>query len=508
METGYSASMDTFFDKNRNMGFKFICWPLFFSAFYLSAAFPEESLVHRIQSSKNTTRKEQSDDAKEREMNICMYKNGAVANGLFSTNFGRKGEDLNLGKTGLFEVSQYPIPRLGSKKAGSRESGNNNVADAGEPLPSEVIVRNLSTAVQKESIMIHAPIATEVAEYWLESDDSKENDTSERSSKKGGKESRDIKEDKRTEEAEKDSQQEQKQKLIVKFFRFYPQDDDLWRLQYSVKNIQWVANHVLEFLDLEHVNFSTVIRVINSSGINFYNTNIQFFDKQLPGSQEQQEETTSQNGTTLAYRDKMARDLKSGKETNIVWKHAKRVAISTNNGLFVGGKYLEKMDGTSYPQVENWITFPNTKAVGLGKPLPSGKVTIFYNANGFTSVLGYAELEQTKSDGEVVIRIPDFNAHAGDSEYTFITAQLVQENYRKLTPSMSEAEYKLSIQNLKDKSVPLRITVNKNINQKCMIVRSNIKTEISSKNEIIWRLEIPAKSVAELRYKLMIVNNT
>jgi hypothetical protein len=158
--------------------------------------------------------------------------------------------------------------------------------------------------------------------------------------------------------------------------------------------------------------------------------------------------------------------------------------------------------------VENWITFPNAKAVGLGRPLPSGKVTIFYNSNGFSSVLGYAELDQTKSEGEVMIRIPDFNAHAGYSGYTFITVQLTQENYRKLTPSTVEAEYELDIKNLKEKPVLLYVTVNKNQNQKCMIVRSNIKTETSKKGEIKWRVEIPAKDGVKLRYKLMIANDT
>ncbi|MDR3285422.1 MAG: hypothetical protein LBS83_01925 [Holosporales bacterium] len=403
--------------------------------------FLENSLLHII--CENTDEKKNSDNEKKEETRICLYNDGAIVNAEFFHKRVCKGE--------------------------------------------EFIIENLSTDVNKDSIMIHPPDGTILKEYLLINNDEKQvyDDEKQESPSNLDKKSKII-----------------KQNLLLKTSKESISNPyDLWQIRYLIKNIRWNANHAIEFSqNMEYITFSTIISIENQSKIDFKHAKIQLFNENIPFYSLQTEQNNKNYHLIYKYENEC--DLESSKEKKIIWSHAKHVVISKNNGLFVGGKFLEKMNEAAKPQMENWISFPNIKAVGLGKHLPSGKVAIYYNSEGFTSLIGYTEMQQIKSGGDVIMRIP---INTNDEEYSFITASLMQENYRALTPSISEAEYRLSLQNLKDSSVFLTITINQGANQKCLLARSNIKYEVNKQGEITWNTEIPAKGSKEIRYKLTII---
>ncbi|MDR1112298.1 MAG: DUF4140 domain-containing protein, partial [Bacteroidales bacterium] len=176
-------------------------------------------------------------------------------------------------------------------------------------------------------------------------------------------------------------------------------DIDNWQIQYVVRNVHWAANHLIELSqNMENVSFVTSFNVKNSSGINFKNAQIQFLDDNLPSDELDTDKenvvtkTCATSYTVYKYGDDV--DIISEQNKTILWANAKKVAITSSNGLFVGGPFLKKMTGPAYPQIENWINFPNTENVGLGKHLPSGKVAIYHNRDGFASLIGFSSIKQ------------------------------------------------------------------------------------------------------------------
>lgn len=381
------------------------------------------------------------------ETRICLYTNGATVN------MSMRGEDIQV--------------------------GNN------------LLIKNLSDTVSEKSIVVRCPDAVLLQEYQLVDP---------------------VKDPKKKEKIENNNSKNLE-------LNVYSKDklnlNDLWNIQYSVKKIYWTANHIIEFTsDREHIMFETTIRVSNRSGIDFKNAHIQFLDQELPDEDVQKRElelgkTTVSVNPSLIYQSSELRDLLTNQEKAIVWSNAKRVTISTSNGLFVGGKYLQKMNSVAYPQIENWISFPNIKEVGLGKPLPNGKVAVYYNNDNYISLVGFTTMNQVRESGDVTIRMPSFTQYRSNKTndvYSSLTAHLTQESYRSLTPTMAEARYKLSLQNLKNTAVSLMVTVDCNEAQKCSVARENMKHKKNKHGEPMWVIEIPPKGSKELRYELTIKN--
>lgn len=289
-------------------------------------------------------------------------------------------------------------------------------------------------------------------------------------------------------------------------------ENDLWKIQYSVKNVSWLTNHLIEFSsDKKHITFVTVIRVSNQSGIYFKNAQIQFLEHELPKDINKGESSgefiQTYTGPSIIYKHYTKGDIAPNQDKMIVWNSAKRIAITTSNGLFVGGEFLKKMNETAYPQIENWISFPNIKEVGLGKSLPSGRVSVYHNRDGFVSLIGFANMNQVKAGTDVTIRMPPFLQYRSfektENEDDHLDAQLVQESYRTLTPTIAEAEYRLVLKNSKNTPVSLTVTIDTHKTQKYSLARSSINSyEKNKRGEVCWKLEIPPRGSRELRYKL------
>ncbi|MDR1908177.1 MAG: DUF4139 domain-containing protein [Holosporales bacterium] len=288
------------------------------------------------------------------------------------------------------------------------------------------------------------------------------------------------------------------------------QDNDLWQLQYATKDVSWSTNHLVELSsDKGSITLTTTIRIDNQSGINFSNAQIQFFDCDIPQDESNKNLDTPASTyiePSVVYRHHIEGDVGPGKV--IVWSTAKRIVVSSSNGLFVGGPYLKKMNETAYPKIENWITFPNTIDVGLGKALPSGRVSVYHNREGFSSLIGFSTMHQVKGGGDVTIRMPSFvqgspsRTPEAEAEYSPLDAQLIQENYRVLAPTVSEAEYRLVLKNSNSTSVSLKVTIDSSQSTTYSVARSSINYEKDKKGDVFWLFEIPPRGSRELRYRL------
>ncbi|MDR0625457.1 MAG: hypothetical protein LBF72_03395 [Holosporales bacterium] len=386
----------------------------------------------------------------------------------------------------------------------------NSTISQDEVAQNQSSIPGLSSAVDESSIVINPPEAIILESYWLADEN-----VSKKQKKEHSVEKRDSK-DERTQAAPHTRPSSVLKKVVLQTASSTtPAGQGAWGVQYLVRDIEWKAHHVIEFTrTMEYITVSSAISVSNRSHINFSDAMLQFCGGALPtaakdeaasgSALEQKNKAISPTQNNLyIYRYDKPCSLAAYEKRTIVWSKAKRVAISTSNGLFVGGRFLGKMDEVVFPQIENWISFPNTKSVGLGRPLPRGDVAIYYSDCGFSSLIGHTEMQPIKSNEDVMIRIPWFNTR--DSEYAFVTAQLKQEFFRILTPTMAEAEYVLIVKNLKDTTISLNVTVNNWPNQRSSVASSNTKHSINDNKEIVWLLDVNAKETKELRYKLIIV---
>jgi hypothetical protein len=287
-------------------------------------------------------------------------------------------------------------------------------------------------------------------------------------------------------------------------------------LQFSVSNIRWETLHRVEFMEDERsINFTTIIYVYNQSNFPFHNAKIQFyekslpFDKVLPEQEENEGETQKDERAVQTYLYDKRTTLSPNQSKMFLWSSAKRISIATNNGLFVGGGCLNKMNAPAYPKIESRISFPNIKEIGLGRPLPAGKVAVYQCRNGFVSLLGYSKTRSARVGQDINIRMhslltPNIQDEDKDSEYGLLSAKLTQSSYRMLTPTLSEAEYQLVVTNSQNTSVSVTVTLNKHPSKTYSIIRSSLPSEITKHGESTWKLEIPPNTSREVLYKLTI----
>jgi hypothetical protein len=328
-----------------------------------------------------------------------------------------------------------------------------------------ILIKGLSTSVNLRSIMIHSPDSATTKEFYVN--------------------------------APSDIQRD----LQVSAFGDLD-DDDQWRIQFAVQNVSWMAYHQVKLSeDGAYVDYACLFHINNQSGIDLNNVQIMFLDAEMPTNSEMQD--SDHSNSMYGYMHDAEESIPSGQERTIVMIQSKRIPTTSMNGLFVGGEYLGKMKDVKRLNIENWITFPNTTEVSLGKALPSGQVYIYKSRGEFISCPGISKMHSVSVGGDVTIKIPS-RANNGPYEYMHVDAQLTQVSYRTLSQTLSEAEYRLALKNSKDVPVLIKVTIDVGPSASYSVERSSMNYEKNKKGEAYFLVEIPSSGSKELRYKLTI----
>lgn len=356
-------------------------------------------------------------------------------------------------------------------------------------------IHNLSSSVDEQSIVVNSPDTISVKEFHLSSSDSFE---------KSQEKAKKLDKNGNQHPLEESKAQERILRLnVLETGNVTPEDD--WLLQYTVSDVSWSAHHIIELAeDRQHMTFRTLFQINNESGIQFSKSKILFLEKELPKKKEAEELVGSR--VSLVYEYPFVSDIPPFQKETVVWASAKRVPISSSNGLYVGGEFLKKMTQKAYPRVENWIQFKNTKEEGLGNPLPGGRVSVYTHRRGFTSLWGYTSMESAPSGETVTIRMPPISHHHSlknvNDDNKVLDATLIQESYRVLTPSVAEAEYRLVIKNQQNEPVNLSVTIDPCKDASYEVSRSNVNVGQNERGDAFWNLTLPPRGGRELRYKL------
>ncbi|MDR0631095.1 MAG: DUF4139 domain-containing protein [Holosporales bacterium] len=276
--------------------------------------------------------------------------------------------------------------------------------------------------------------------------------------------------------------------------------DDTWRVQFSVTDVSWDAHSQILMLDDEYIVFVCLIRITNNSGVDIRNAKLLFLADKMFEPNEVSD--VDHYRSKYRYTHDTEESIHSGQVRTIVVASSKRIPVSRSSGLFLGGESLCQMKAVKHLQIENWITFPNTAEVSLNKNLPSGPVYVYHTRGEFVCLDGISKMHSVTAGGDVTIRMPS-QSH-NNVDYSSLDAQLSQESYRILSPTFSEADYRLVVKNPKDVPVLLKVTIDATPPVAYSVERSSMKFEKNKKGEAYWVIEIPARGTKELRYKLTI----
>ncbi len=142
------------------------------------------------------------------------------------------------------------------------------------------------------------------------------------------------------------------------------------------------------------------------------------------------------------------------------------------------------------------LEMENSKAAGLGKPLPAGVVRVYQlQTDGAPVFAGESSMRHTAEGETVELTL----GQAFD-----ITAVARLKEFRRISNSTGAYEMgqTITVKNAKDKAVEVEVIGN--MPRGWNMLKENAKHEKLSANRLLWTLKVPAKGEATLDYELRV----
>lgn len=184
--------------------------------------------------------------------------------------------------------------------------------------------------------------------------------------------------------------------------------------------------------------------------------------------------------------------LERGAEERMILAEANGVAISR---LFqVGGSIgLYPMPQELPQKARLRLEIQNTQAAGLGKPLPSGTVTVYTpNKQGVLAIAGQTTIPDTPVAQKLILDL---------GEAFDVTAQRRQTLYQ-VRADGHQVGYALTLKNEQDQ--PVTVEVLESLPGDWTISNASHDYEKLSANQVRFRVAVPAKSEVKLSYEAFI----
>ena len=145
-------------------------------------------------------------------------------------------------------------------------------------------------------------------------------------------------------------------------------------------------------------------------------------------------------------------------------------------------------------KVKITIKMKNSKEVGLGMPLPAGRVRVFKaDTDESLILLGEDQIDHTPRNEEVKINIGD----AFD-----VVGETTEVSRRRISDKVNEFDYRIEVRNQKDE--PARVIVEKSFGGFWEITTSSVDYTKKSSQTVEWTLDVPAegKGVIDVTLRL------
>jgi len=144
--------------------------------------------------------------------------------------------------------------------------------------------------------------------------------------------------------------------------------------------------------------------------------------------------------------------------------------------------------------VQVFYKFKNEEKSGLGMPLPSGTVRVYQaDSRGGSLFVGEDHIDHTPKD-EIL------NLHIGNA--FDIVAERKQTDYRKLSTSLYEFEYEITLRN--HKGAPITVEVNEPIGGDWEMVNSTFKFAKTAAFAAQFQVPVDKDGTSVLRYRVRV----
>jgi hypothetical protein len=158
-------------------------------------------------------------------------------------------------------------------------------------------------------------------------------------------------------------------------------------------------------------------------------------------------------------------------------------------------KELRYLSGTK--NVDVYILMNNSKEVGLGMPLPAGRVRVFKaDTDQSLILLGEDRIKHTPRNEEVELKI----GKAFD-----IVGETTQVSFRRVSDRISETDYRIEIRNQKDSAETVIVT--HNVGGDWEILNASRDFVKKSAFEIEWTVDVPAEDKAVIDFTVRVTRN-
>lgn len=141
-----------------------------------------------------------------------------------------------------------------------------------------------------------------------------------------------------------------------------------------------------------------------------------------------------------------------------------------------------------------YIKTRNSDEVGLGMPLPAGRVRVFKeDSDGSLILLGEDRIDHTPRNEEIKLTI---------GEAFDVIGETTTVSQRRITDRISETDYRIEVRNQKDEAA--RVVVSEKLYGFWEITSSSVDYVKKSANEVEWTLDIGPEGKATIDFTVRI----
>lgn len=141
-----------------------------------------------------------------------------------------------------------------------------------------------------------------------------------------------------------------------------------------------------------------------------------------------------------------------------------------------------------------FIKTRNSQEVGLGMPLPSGRVRVFQeDSDGAMILLGEDRIDHTPRNEEIKLTI---------GEAFDVVGETVTVSQRRISDKTTEIDYRVEVRNQKEE--PVKVIVSKKLYGFWDITSTSVDFVKKSANEVEWTLDIAAEGKAEIDFTVRV----
>jgi hypothetical protein len=290
-------------------------------------------------------------------------------------------------------------------------------------------------------------------------------------------------------------------------------------LSYLTGGLSWKADYVAELnANDSQLDLTGWITLTNQSGTAYNNAKLQLVAGDV--NQVQPERVKSR---IYEMRSEMAAPMADGavseealfeyhlyslpRETNLADKQTKQVSLLSAQSVPVTKQLL--LQGANYYYLQQYgeigrkmkvgvfVEFENTKADGLGLPLPKGIVRVYKNdSQNNAQFIGEDRIDHTAKNDTIRLKLGD----AFDVTGTKVQTDFKQRPHAGRYHNAYSSSFELTLNNAK--SEPVTVTVREPIpGEWQMLKETHPHSEVSS-SMAEWQITIPAESKQTLSYQV------